>query len=182
MAKNMGVEPVAIGIGLNSGPAIVGEMGSSSRSDYTAIGDAINLGARIESLCKYYGSTCQISHFTKERLEKAYSLRLLDKVRVKGKKEAVEIWQVHDFKAGVAGEYLFTCTPQALEEELALFHEAVALYHKSAFACAKVLFETHGASSMNPVVYALYAQRCEHLLAHPPEGVFDGIFEHKTKG
>ncbi len=182
MAKNMGVEPVAIGIGLNSGPAIVGEMGSSSRSDYTAIGDAINLGARIESLCKYYGSTCQISHFTKERLEKAYSLRLLDKVRVKGKKEAVEIWQVHDFKEGLEGEYLFTCTPKELEEELAHYHAAMAQYHQGAFALAKEGFEALLAHSANPTVCALYVSRCEQLIKEPPQGEFDGIFEHKTKG
>ena len=182
MAKNMGVEPVAIGIGLNSGPAIVGEMGSSSRSDYTAIGDAINLGARIESLCKYYGSTCQISQFTKERLEKAYYLRLLDKVRVKGKKEAVEIWQVHDFKEGLEGEYLFTCTPKELEEELELYHAAMAQYRQGAFAQAKAGFETLLACSANPTVCALYIDRCEHLMENPPQGEFDGIFEHKTKG
>ncbi|MDQ7067383.1 MAG: adenylate/guanylate cyclase domain-containing protein, partial [Sulfurimonas sp.] len=76
---------VDIGIGLNSGVAIVGEMGSSQRSDYTVIGDPINLGARLESLCKYYNSKLNISNFTKEMLTGDYIFRFLDLVTVKGK-------------------------------------------------------------------------------------------------
>ncbi len=68
--KKENLPSIDIGIGLNTGIAIVGEMGSKGRSDYTVIGDSINLGARLESLCKFYGSKLNISNFTKEQLKK----------------------------------------------------------------------------------------------------------------
>ena len=106
MADKANVPIVDIGIGLNSGVAIVGEMGSTKRSDYTVIGDPINLGARLESLCKFYNSRLNISNFTKEKLTGNYIYRFLDLVTVKGKSEPIEIWQVHDFDED-EGEPLF---------------------------------------------------------------------------
>lgn len=98
MAEGMGVEPIEIGIGINIGVATVGEMGSSGRSDYTAIGDPINLGARLEALCKYYNSMCNISNHVKERVpQDKYIFRFLDLVTVKGQSIPVEIWQVIDY-------------------------------------------------------------------------------------
>jgi adenylate cyclase len=98
MAEDMGVEPIEIGIGINLGVAIIGEMGSSGRSDYTAIGDPINLGARLESLCKYYNSMCNISNHVKERISQdKYIFRFLDLVTVKGQSVPVEIWQIIDY-------------------------------------------------------------------------------------
>jgi adenylate cyclase len=98
MAEGMGVEPIEIGIGINIGVATVGEMGSSGRSDYTVIGDPINLGARLEALCKYYNSMCNISNHVKERIpQDKYIFRFLDLVTVKGQSVPVEIWQVIDY-------------------------------------------------------------------------------------
>jgi len=98
MAEDMGVEPIEIGIGINLGIAIVGEMGSSGRSDYTAIGDPINLGARLEALCKYYNSMCNISNHVKDRIpQDKYIFRFLDLVTVKGQSVPVEIWQIIDY-------------------------------------------------------------------------------------
>lgn len=98
MAEDMGVEPIEIGIGINLGVAIVGEMGSSGRSDYTAIGDPINLGARLEALCKYYNSMCNISNHVKERIpQDKYIFRFLDLVTVKGQSVPIEIWQIIDY-------------------------------------------------------------------------------------
>ncbi len=98
MSERMGVEPIEIGIGINIGVATVGEMGSSGRSDYTVIGDPINLGARLEALCKYYNSMCNISNHVKEKIpQDKYIFRFLDLVTVKGQSIPVEIWQIVDY-------------------------------------------------------------------------------------
>jgi len=164
---------IDIGIGLNTGVAIVGEMGSSGRSDYTVIGDPINLGARLESLCKFYNSRLNISNFTKEQLKEQYIYRFLDLVRVKGKKEPVEIWQVIDF-GEAKGE---------LKEELELHHKAIELYKTSYFKEALELFENLEANEnkTNNNIYKLYINRCKEFIKQPPEN-FDGVYEHTTKG
>ncbi|WP_417324340.1 CHASE2 domain-containing protein [Halarcobacter sp.] len=163
---------VDIGIGLNTGLAIVGEMGSSLRSDYTVIGDTINLGARLESLCKYYDSKLNISNFTKEKLEKEYIFRFLDYVKVKGKNKPVEIWQVIDF--GNADK--------VLQEELDLHHKAIELYKNSNFKEALEIFEKleNNENKTNKKIYKIYIKRCKEFMLAPPKD-FDGVYKHNTK-
>lgn len=165
--------PIDIGIGLNCGVAVVGEMGSSGRSDHTVIGDPINLGARLESLCKFYDSKINISNFMKENLQEEYILRFLDLVKVKGKSKPVEIWQVIDF-GKVEGE---------LKEELEHYHEAIKLYQASKFKEALECFEIleSNENKTNKKIYKMYMERCEHYIQTPPTN-FDGVFEHTTKG
>jgi adenylate cyclase len=165
--------PIDIGIGLNCGVAIVGEMGSSGRSDYTVIGDPINLGARLESLCKFYNSKINISNFMKEKLKEPYIFRFLDLVKVKGKSKPVQIWQVLDF-GEAKGE---------LKQELDTYHHAIELYKASQFTQALEIFKELDANpnKTNQNIYAMYMQRCEHYIQMPPEN-FDGMFEHTTKG
>lgn len=181
MADKKGVPVIDIGIGLNTGVAIVGEMGSSGRSDYTVIGDPINLGSRLESLCKYYNSKLNISHFTKAQLKGKYILRFLDLVTVKGKSEPVEIWQVHDFLD--APDLLDGVSKEVLLEELEEYHRAIALYKNASFKEALLLFEALNAlpTKTNQAIYALYCERCEHYIEYPPTE-FNGVFVHATKG
>jgi adenylate cyclase len=183
MSDRLGLPIVDIGIGLNTGMAIVGEMGSSARADYTCIGDPVNLGARLESLCKYYNSKCNISNFTKEQLKGDYIFRFLDLVTVKGKSEPIEIWQVHDYENGKDGNYLFDCTRQRLQEELDFYHKAIELYKAAKFEEALKIFKDINSweDKANKNVYDMYIERCEHYIEEPPVD-FNGVFKHTTKG
>jgi len=184
MAKSIGKEPIEIGLGINSGVAVVGEMGSAGRSDYTAIGDPINLGARLESLCKYYNSQCNISNFTKEAIDESkYIFRFLDLVTVKGKTEPIEIWQIHDFQDGFNGNYLFSVTKKRIMEELELYNKAIFLYKEAKFDEAlKIFIEVNNwEDKTNKNIYDIYIERCEHYIKNPPED-FNGVFQHTTKG
>jgi adenylate cyclase len=182
MADNNNIPIVDIGIGLNSGIAIVGEMGSSIRSDYTVIGDTINLGSRLESLCKYYNSRLNISNFTKNQLQGKYIYRYLDLVTVKGKHEPVEIWQIHNFDKDEQ-EPLFYSSKEELLQELKRYHEAIELYKSEKFADALVIFKELNKleHKSNLKIYDIYIERCEHYVEMPPEN-FNGVFVHTTKG
>jgi adenylate cyclase len=83
-----------IGVGVNSGEMIAGNIGSSSIMSYTVIGDNVNLGSRLESLNKEYGTRIIISDATRLRLKGSYDVRPLGDVVVKGKKNAVTIHEV----------------------------------------------------------------------------------------
>ncbi len=87
-----------IGIGLNTGDMVVGNMGSSSRMDYTLMGDNVNLGARLEGTNKFYKTTIIISEYTYEYVKDHVITRELDLIRVKGKELPVKIYELIDFK------------------------------------------------------------------------------------
>ena len=183
MSDNQGIPIIDIGVGLNTGVAIAGEMGSSQRSDYTVMGDPINLGARLESLCKYYGSKCNISEFTKHQLTGDYIYRSLDLVLVKGKSKPVQIWQVIDYDNIDNSEKLFSVTREELDDELATYHRALDMYQGAFFKDALIVFKSLDVNSdkTNDKIYKIYIERCEYYIEFPPEN-FNGVFVHTTKG
>ena len=187
MASESGLEPIEIGIGINIGMATIGEMGSSGRSDYTAIGDPINLGARLEALCKYYNSMCNISNYVKERIpNEKYIFRFLDLVTVKGQSVPVEIWQIHDYSELPSvweNNPLYNESKEELLKELDYYHKGIEAYKNAKFEDALKIFKDIDTwpNKTNKNVYQMYIDRCEHYIQEPPSN-FNGVFIHKTKG
>jgi len=85
---------IDFGVGINTGDAIVGNIGSEDRFDYSVVGDSVNVASRIEGLCKIYKAHIIISEFTKESLDDSYLIRELDFVKIRGKKNNLKIYEV----------------------------------------------------------------------------------------
>ena len=130
--RRLGRPEFKVGIGLNSGECSVGNMGSSRIFSYTALGDNMNLGARLESLCKHYGAQILISDMTLERLDLTHiKVRPIDKVIVKGKSIPVGIHEV------LHPHHFMSKDPESLQ----FFLEGYKLFQAKKFSEAKSVFE-----------------------------------------
>ena len=168
-----GLPHIAIGIGLSSGPMTIGNMGSDDHFAYTALGDRVNLGARLEGQTKEYGVDILISEETQAMVKDEMLCRELGSLRVKGKLEPVHIYQLIGPRADNAHRESFVST----------FHEGLACFRARAFEDAIAHFQraralagVDGDKSSD-----LYLGWCHEYRDHPPPEGWDGVRVATTK-
>ncbi len=151
-------QPVKIGIGLNTGSLMLGVVGEERRLQCTVISDSVNLASRLENITKTYKTPLLISENTLKNLadKQQYKIRFLDKVKVKGRFEPINIFEVFDMDS--------TIIQQAKIASLENFERAVYLYQKHKFA--QVIELMNQCLEQNPQDAAanVYIQRCQSFL------------------
>ena len=162
---------IRIGIGINSGPMSAGNKGSSLRADYTVVGDAVNLGSRLERLTRVYGVDIIVGETTRNAVT-GIEFRELDRVRVKGKAKPVVIYE----PLGPV-ETLSESDRSALQS----FNHAVRYYRERRWDAAAELLRELNENDPQRRLYALYLERIAHFRQHPPPKDWDGTFTQTSK-
>jgi adenylate cyclase len=169
--KAKGWPPFKIGIGVNSGMMRVGDMGSQIRKAYTVMGDPVNLGSRLEGITKQYGADIIIGEGTKERIS-GVVCREIDKVRVKGKDEAVAIFQ----PLGMEGQ-----VEKAKLDEMKLWNQVLKLYRSQDWDMAELQLINLKKATPDGALYEEFLERVAKYRSNPPEKGWDGAFKFETK-
>ena len=164
-------------IGINTGQMVTGNMGSASRMNYTMMGDTVNLAARLEASAKQYGVYIQIADTTYQPNKEILVVRDLDFVRVMGKEEPVQVWELIAEKGKESEIY---------NKILPAYHEALKLYKNQdfkqaidAFNESDTLEDMFPGRKTNPS--RVYIPRCEHFLQNPPGDDWDGVWTLTSK-
>jgi adenylate cyclase len=159
-------------IGINTGEMTVGNMGTLQRMDYTIMGSAVNLAARLEGVNKQYGTWILTSELTQAALGGDFLLRKLDRVRVVGINQPVRLYELIEEK-GKAGK--------SVEEAVGAFHDGLERFEKKDWTGARAIFEEVLRILPGDGPATRYIKSCQDFEAKPPASGWDGVFNLTTK-
>jgi adenylate cyclase len=165
--KARGIQELAIGIGVNYGEVIVGEMGSSEKVEFTAIGDAVNLASRLEGSTKEYHLDLLLGESVAALVGDTYILRTVDYVQVKGKTKPVDVFTVMGDGAAQT---------VSMPVWLARYEDGVRLYRGRKFSEAAAEFRECLRKQPDDYLSAMYLKRCEELIENAPDESWNGVF------
>jgi adenylate cyclase len=171
--KELDMATIRIGIGINSDTVISGNIGSTRRMEFTAIGDGVNLGSRLEGASKQYGTDAIISETTYKFCSDRIWVRELDCIQVKGKNQPVGIYEL----IGLKSDPLSPVETQIIEHYHAgREHYLARKFSKAVAEFAEVLELDHQNKAAN-----IHITRCQHFLLNPPEDSWDGVWRMTEK-
>ncbi len=166
-----GWPPIKLGVGINTGTMCVGNMGSKFRVAYTVLGDAVNLGSRLEGLTKQYGVNIIVSESTKNAAPE-FIYKQLDNVRVKGKQKPIRIYEPMGYAEQIS---------QQEKDLLRLHQQALDDYLAQNWTAAKQAFLTLQQLQPECFINKVYLQRIDTFIHQAPGTNWDGCFTHTSK-
>ncbi len=158
--------------GINSGTAVVGNMGSKHKFNYTVMGDMVNLASRLEGANKPYGTYLMISEFTYGQVMNVVDTRELDYMTVKGKDKPVKVYEVLAETGKTDADTL---------RAIKIYEEGLLKYRAQRFSDAIADFEKALVIRPEDGPSKMYIERCRHFLAEPPSKDWDGVWHMKEK-
>ncbi|MBN1500107.1 MAG: CHASE2 domain-containing protein [Spirochaetes bacterium] len=167
-----GEQPLYVRMGMNTGDAVIGNMGSENKKNYTAMGDSVNLASRLEGANKFYSTKAMISENTYKAVRKQIEARKLDTIRVVGKTEPTVIYELLGEKDSLP-QKMYDCIEQ-YNKGLQMFDERQWKKARRFFAAAVKIIPDDGPSLK-------YIERCDEFMKKPPSKKWDGVYSLKSK-